>query len=420
MKRMNSPRRGEAAVRALLLVSLTGWAMAAQAAPSLSAGCSADFVAKAAGKYSNLSNGSPGAREINLGLPTLVGASTGDLTWAGGKAIQFSYDGASQLTTRVGTGTSQVTVTHNIGALGDLNALELTIFRNGTGTAIAFNSILVGASPVGSISSAGDTCWTVSGATLGAGFTVTGTLALTGTFPGNGANLTIRAGYLPPADEEGPATSDVQVSPDPVLLNGNASVTALVDDSNAGGSAVASAEYSLNGGGWTAMAAIDGAFDSLTEGVEATFAATQIGSNLVCVRGTDALGNVGDATCQTFLVAYRFEGFFSPIDNDLLNSAKAGQAIPAKWRLTDANGVPIASAASFAGLYSSQNLCDGNLPTDAVEEEAAGSSGLQYIGDGYWQFNWKTPKDYAGTCRAMYVVFDSEQTSPVVKFQFKR
>lgn len=55
-----------------------------------------------------------------------------------------------------------------------------------------------------------------------------------------------------------------------------------------------------------------------------------------------------------------------------------------------------------------------------MEEEAAGSSGLQYIGDGYWQFNWKTPKDYAGTCRAMYVVFDSEQTSPVVKFQFKR
>jgi hypothetical protein len=45
------------------------------------------------------------------------------------------------------------------------------------------------------------------------------------------------------------------------------------------------------------------------------------------------------------------EGFFSPIDNNFLNIAKAGQAIPAKWRLTDANGVPIGDPASFVGLF---------------------------------------------------------------------
>lgn len=413
-------RRGGAVLPALLVLGLAGAAGAAHAAPSLTAGCSGDFVAKAAARYSNLSNNSPGAKEIAVGLPDFSTQSTGDTTWAGGKPIEFRYDGVSTLTTKVGPSGAQVTINHNIGALGSLNALELTIFRNGTSTAIAFNGIQVGPTPVGSVASNGQTCWTVSGADLSAGFVVTGTLALTGSFPGNGANLSIRAGELPPADDEGPATTGVEVVPDPVLLNGTATVMALVDDSNAGGSDVASAAYSLNGGAWTPMTASDGGFDSATEGVEASFTATTIGSNLVCVRGADALGNTGDATCQSFLVAYRFEGFFSPIDNDLLNSAKAGQAIPAKWRLTDASGTPIADPSSFVGLYSSQNLCAGGLPTDAVEEEASGSSGLQYDGDGYWQFNWKTPKDYAGTCRSMYVLFDSGQTSPPVKFQFRK
>jgi hypothetical protein len=42
------------------------------------------------------------------------------------------------------------------------------------------------------------------------------------------------------------------------------------------------------------------------------------------------------------------------------------------------------------------------------------------LGDGYWQFNWKTPKTYADSCRAMYVEFNSGALSPVVKFQFKK
>lgn len=399
---------------------LMGCAVAAQAAPAISPGCSLDATAKGSVRYLNLSSVG-GGKEINIGLPDFVSPATGDVTWGPGKAIEFSYDGIATLTTKVGTSPAQVTVSKNVGNMGDLNYLQVAITKNSPSTTISLSNVFVGALPAGNVTSTGATCWTISGMNLGAGFTVTGTLALSGSFGGgNSSNVRIDAGYVPPADGEGPVTTDVLVDPDPVLLNGPATVTATVDDSAAGGSTVASVEYSLNGGAWTAMSAIDGGFDAITEGVEAGFIGTEVGSNMVCVRGTDALGNVGDATCQSFLVAYRFEGFFSPIDNDALNSAKAGQSIPAKWRLTDANGVPIEEASSFVALYSSQNVCEGGLPTDAVEEEAAGSSGLQYNGDGYWQFNWKTPKDYANTCRAMYVVFDSEQTSPVVRFQFKK
>ncbi len=99
-----------------------------------------------------------------------------------------------------------------------------------------------------------------------------------------------------------------------------------------------------------------------------------------------------------------FYGFFSPVDNpQVVNSAKAGQAIPVKWRITDANGAPISDPASFRDLASyliNCNSLSGDAAT-AIEEYAAGSSGLQYLGDGYWQFNWKTSKTYAGQCRTM-------------------
>lgn len=119
-------------------------------------------------------------------------------------------------------------------------------------------------------------------------------------------------------------------------------------------------------------------------------------------------------------MTYKFDGFLNPIENGVVNVAKAGQAIPVKWRLTDANDVPIHDPGSFTGLFSSLYACTGGDPTDAVVEYAAGSSGRQYNGDGYWQFNRKTPKDYANSCRMMYVGFDSGVTSPVVKFQFKK
>ena len=118
---------------------------------------------------------------------------------------------------------------------------------------------------------------------------------------------------------------------------------------------------------------------------------------------------------------YQFNGFFQPIDMTALNIAKAGQTIPVKWQLLDTLGLPISDLASFVKLVSYPVACSGYTgnPADAIEEYASGTSGLQYNGDGYWQFNWKTPKTYAGTCRKMYVQFQGGFKSPEVIFQFK-
>lgn len=223
-----------------------------------------------------------------------------------------------------------------------------------------------------------------------------------------------------PTDTQGPLTSAVAVTPDLVSLNETVMVSAAVDDSTTGGSIIKSAEYSLNGGLWIAMSASDGVFDTVSEGVAATFTATQIGQNEVCVRGMDVADNVGDAVCAYFGVQYTFKGFFPPIRMGKDNKARAGRTIPVKWQLT-AGGNPISDKASFVALKSYAVDCQSLVgdPASAVVESASGKSGLRYQGEGYWRFNWKSSKNYRSSCRMMFVLFNDGQMSPEVLFRFK-
>ena len=233
-------------------------------------------------------------------------------------------------------------------------------------------------------------------------------------------------------DTLGPITSAVLVTPTPVLLNGKAAVTALVDDTITGGSKIFSAEYSLDGGAFKPMTAKDGAIDAVSEAVTAAFTATTVGQHTVCVHGTDVIPNTGDSVCSTFNVFYVFKSFKPPVRMGKINSAKGGQAIPLKWQLTDANGKGISTPASFVAVKSYAVDCASGIgdPSTATIESAPGNSGLKYQGNGNWQFNWKTLKSYSSakgkghksssvTCRKMFVAFNSGQNSPEVMFQFK-
>jgi len=103
-----------------------------------------------------------------------------------------------------------------------------------------------------------------------------------------------------------------------------------------------------------------------------------------------------------------------------VNKANAGQAIPVKWRITDKNGLPVSDPASFTSITSYRLDCatfEGD-PTSEVDEYAAGSSGLQYLDDGWWQFNWKTAKTYKGQCRIMRLTLDDHSVH-TASFSFK-
>jgi len=115
----------------------------------------------------------------------------------------------------------------------------------------------------------------------------------------------------PPADDEGPITSNVVATPNPVAVNGEVMVTANVDDTNTGGSNIASAEYSLDdGASWEPMDAQVGGFDTFSEDVIATFfAPADAGIYDLCVRGTDVYDNMGPKEC-ILLAVYDPEGGF--------------------------------------------------------------------------------------------------------------
>jgi hypothetical protein len=127
----------------------------------------------------------------------------------------------------------------------------------------------------------------------------------------------------------------------------------------------------------------------------------------------------GDHTISATFANYTFNGFFSPVENQpIVNKAKAGQAIPVKWQITDANGVGISNS-TFVNLESYSIAC-GQFAGDPASdvETYAGSSGLQYLGDGNWQYNWKTPKAYLGQCRIMKLTLNDGSTH-LANFQFK-
>jgi hypothetical protein len=128
--------------------------------------------------------------------------------------------------------------------------------------------------------------------------------------------------------------------------------------------------------------------------------------SLVASYGGDGNFNGSSSTPPvSYTVKYRFDGLYAPVDRpNTLNVSKAGQAIPLKWRLTDYAGDPIPNLSSVTVRVSSIG-CVLGATTDQLEEYAAGSSGLQNLGDGYYQFNWKTPASYASSCKTLSLEF---------------
>lgn len=131
------------------------------------------------------------------------------------------------------------------------------------------------------------------------------------------------------------------------------------------------------------------------------------------------MDGLGDA-CDP--LTYQFSGFFRPLDNDRINRAKAGRTIPIQWHLSDLAGQPVTDPASFISITSVAVALSETDEAIAVEATTAGASGLQNLGGGFWQYNWKTPKDYAGTGRRVYLNLADQSGCPstrTIQFEFK-
>ncbi|MCL5960155.1 MAG: M14 family metallopeptidase [Chloroflexi bacterium] len=97
----------------------------------------------------------------------------------------------------------------------------------------------------------------------------------------------------------GPEARGATATPSVTMLTNTITLTATISDSGNGGQAIAAAEYFVDMAGadgtGSPMSAADGAFDSLTETVQAAIPVSTIGigPHIILVRGRDAAGNWG-------------------------------------------------------------------------------------------------------------------------------
>jgi uncharacterized delta-60 repeat protein len=180
------------------------------------------------------------------------------------------------------------------------------------------------------------------------------------------------------------------VSPDPVVLNGSAIAYLNSYDATSG---------------------VDSA------GCDPVITSS-VGVQTASCTATDFAGNM--ATVEvTYTVNYNFTGFSQPVDNSgVLNIAKAGQTVPLKFLISDANGNPVTDLTSV-NVTTVSMTCSGGTLSDTIEEYATGTSGLQNLGNGYYQWNWKTPTTYANSCKTVRLDL-SEGIFHTALFQFRR
>jgi len=133
---------------------------------------------------------------------------------------------------------------------------------------------------------------------------------------------------------------------------------------------------------------------------------------------TDAHGNTATGSFKVS-VGYGWAGFFQPVDNlPMVNTVKAGSAIPVKFSLSGNQGLNIFKSGSPA---SASYTCSGTAPTDAIEQTVtASNSSLSYDSTtDQYTYVWKTDKAWAGSCRAL-VVKPADNTMRTANFQFTK
>jgi len=117
--------------------------------------------------------------------------------------------------------------------------------------------------------------------------------------------------------------------------------------------------------------------------------------------------------------AWPFKGFFSPVDNPpVLNSMKAGSAVPLKFSLEGNRGLNIIAA----GYPVSQPVaCDNGVLSDSVTETStAGQSTLSYDeAQDQYIYVWKTEKGWAGSCRMLTLKLN-DGTTHTATFRMNR
>jgi serine protease len=139
------------------------------------------------------------------------------------------------------------------------------------------------------------------------------------------------------------------------------------------------------------------------------------GRNTVAIAVTDKDGGIGSAALE-LIVAYRFSGFRSPVvDLQGWTNRNAGSNAPLKFSLGGDFGLGILSAGS---PRSREIDCNNAAPRgEWAPTSTPGNSNLGFD-RGEYQINWKTQKEWRGTCRELSLLLD-DGTEHTARFRFR-
>ncbi|HEX8129263.1 MAG TPA: immunoglobulin-like domain-containing protein [Pyrinomonadaceae bacterium] len=148
----------------------------------------------------------------------------------------------------------------------------------------------------------------------------------------------------------------------------------------------------------------------------ASGASFPVGTTTVNATATDQSGNTSSCSFNV-TVHYLFAGFFPPISNlPVLNTVKAGSAIPIKFSLSGNKGLNIFADDSPASGVVACNSTDPAVDLTEIDTPAASSLTYDAASDRY-HYNWKTLKAWEGTCRQL-VVTQNDGTQHRANFKF--
>lgn len=147
------------------------------------------------------------------------------------------------------------------------------------------------------------------------------------------------------------------------------------------------------GDGSTAVDVPAGVAAKIDEGVNGGWTVDVLSapeSTGVTVTVDGATRTLYEDSAVTTVQAWDFVGFEQPVrTGDAGNTVKAGRVVPLKWRILDHNAQPVTDLAAVTVTFAGAGSCGGSAVP--VEQRFAGSSGLQNLGAGNYQVNWKTP-----------------------------
>lgn len=146
-----------------------------------------------------------------------------------------------------------------------------------------------------------------------------------------------------------------------------------------------------------------------------TLASGGAGSRTVYARFKHASDEVfGQDDIEYVVSSLTITGFYEPVHNraedgdaqpQVVNGAKAGSTVPLKFNIWD--GETSVDDTSEVSAFTQKTPCEGGGTTDMLtnDELSSGSTYLRWDGEQF-VFNWKTPKNGAGSCYRVTVEVD--------------